>query len=133
MALGMKALPMVICVAALGGCMAQTGPAVQPAGPVPVVVDGQTYTARFVASENYMLAHVAPPTLSDETGPAIRIGGTAGDGVLAAHVLNAYCTGARDYTVAGAADAVLYGAFGDFFWLDPATGEYVFPREDCAA
>lgn len=99
---------------------------------MPVTVDGTTYSLRRVLAEPFMMAHVAPLTPDGRTGPSIRIGDTP-DGERAAHVLNAYCRAEEGYSTARARARgdVLYGDFGDFVWRDPATGEWVFPMEDC--
>lgn len=124
----------MIGVIALAGCAAgiPSAPGSAPTGSaVQVSVDGTAYPLRLIAEERYMLSHVAPLTLDGRTGPAIRIGGTAGQGRLASHVLNAYCTSVTDYRTADHATTVLYGDFGDFLWQDSVTGEFVFPIPDC--
>lgn len=121
------------------GCVTTgAAPDARPAPAVSVSVDGQAYQVRSVAAEPMLMA-VGDSGLQPrgDAGPALRVVGAGSDGILAAHVLRAYCTAAADYrTAAHRSDPSdpstwLYGEYGDLYWRDAARGEWVFPMADC--
>ncbi len=115
-----------------GAACMQDSPAAPTTAEVTMVrVDGASFPVRLTGNEPYFMAIGDEGLVPDgRTGPGIRVGGTE-DGLLAAHVLGAFCSGAADYRTAAVDPSTLFGSYGDIYWQDEATREWVFPTPDC--
>lgn len=112
-------------------CMQDSPPLAASAEVTTVRVDGTGYPVRLTRNETYFMAVGNEGLVPDgRRGPGIRVGG-ADDGLQAAHILAAFCAGSADYRTRAVDPATLFGAYGDLYWQDAATTEWVFPMPDC--
>ncbi|MCC5976257.1 MAG: hypothetical protein JJT81_19730 [Rubellimicrobium sp.] len=112
-------------------CMQDSSPVSAPSGLTMVQVDGTGYPVRLTRNETYLMAVAGEGLVPDgRRGAGIRVGGEV-DGLMAAHVLAAFCADVSDYRTAAADPAGLYGSYGDISWRDDRTREWVFPMQDC--